>query len=244
MRWAYDERGLCTEYEELDLDGKLFANAVHAETKTRFQHDERGHETIRRFVDAAGKLRANPQGFAARAVVCDFAGRETEVRYLDAEEKPVRSRENGVAVERREWDGRGNLIAVRYFDETDAPCVCSNGYASVETSFDIRGFATKTLHYGADGALIALPESGCAGWTSERDRLGYEAKREWIGTDEKPSADKNGVYGWTSEFARGKETSRRWIAADGSPCRAVDGTLGWDKTYDEYGNALSLSDVR
>ena len=244
MRWVYDERGLCTECEELDLNGNLFTNAVHAATKTVYEYDERGHETIRRFVDADGKLRANPRGFAARAVVCDFAGRETEVRYLDEEEKPVRNLENGVAIERREWDGRGNLVVIRYFDETDAPCVCSNSYASVKTTFDIRGFATKTLHYGTDGALIALPESGCAGWTSDRDRLGNEAKHEWIGTDGKPSADKNGVYGWTSEFARGKETSRRWIAADGSPCRAADGTLGWDKTYDEYGTELSKNDVR
>ena len=248
MRWVYDERscrqGLCTEYVELDLEGTLFSNAVHAAVKYVYEYDERGHETVRRFIDANGTVREGPNGFAIRTMKCDFAGRPVEQAYLDVDGKPVRSRENGVAIERREWDDRGNLVAVRYFDEKNMPCVCSNGYASVETIFDIRGYATNVLHRGVNGNLIALPASGCAGWTSEIDRLGNEVKRTWIGTDGKSVSNKNGAYGWISAFARGKETARRWIGADGEPCRASDGTLGWDKTYDEYGKELSRKEVK
>ena len=244
MRWSYDERGLCTEFAELDLDGNLFSNAVHAAVKCVFAYDERGHETIRKFIDANGAISDGPNGFAVRTMKCDFAGRPVEQAYQDVDGKPVRSRENGVAIERREWEDRGNLVAVRYFDEKDMPCVCSNGYASIKKVFDIRGFATNVLHRGVDGKLIALPESGCAGWNSEIDRLGNEVRRTWIGTNGKPASDKNGAFGWTSVFARGKETERRWIGEDGSPCRASDGTLGWDKTYDEYGTELTKTDLR
>ncbi len=242
--WSYDERGLCTEYAEFDLAGTLFSNAVHAAVKYVYEYDERGHETVRRFIDANGAVREGPNGFAIRTMKCDFAGRPVEQAYQDVDGKPVCNREDGVAIERREWDDRGNLVAVRYFDEKDMLCVCSNGYASVETIYDIRGFATNVLHRGVDGNLIALPESGCAGWTSEIDRLGNEVKRTWIGTDGKPASDKNDAFGWTSAFARGKETSRRWFGEDGSPCRAADGTLGWDKTYDEYGTELAKTDVK
>lgn len=242
--WSYGERGLCTEYSEFDLEGTLFSNAVHAAVKYVYEYDERGHETVRRFIDANGAVREGPNGFAIRTMKCDFAGRPVEQAYQDVDGKPVRNHENGVSIERREWDDRGNLVAVRYCDEKDMPCICSNGYASVETIYDIRGFATNVLHRGVDGNFIALPESGCTGWSSEIDRLGNEVKRTWIGTNGKTASDKNGAFGWTSAFARGKETERRWIGADGKPCRALDGTLGWDKTYDEYGTELAKTDVK
>ena len=243
MHWSYDERGLCTEYEELDMEGQLFTNTLHDAVKYTYEYDRRGHETICRFIDADGKLRNEPHGFAIREQTCDFAGRPTEVRFLDADGKSVRNTETDASIERREWDDRGNLVCLRYFDENDVPCLCSNGYATVKTEYDLRGFSVKTLHYGPDDTLVALSDSGCAGWTSKRDRLGNETVRIWLGTDGNATPDHNGVFGWTSIFAHGQETSRRWIGADGKPCRAADGSMGWDKTYDEYGKELSKIDV-
>ena len=228
----YSREGYPTRFRKVDGSGKSIGglNSVFLN----------GNEVEWEHVDENDELVVNKMGIAGENRTFEN-GRLASQMYFGPDRLPVLDKEGKAGV-LFEYDPCGREIKRIYVGTDGKPIIATDRTAGRKTVYDEDGNQTENWCLGIDGEPCQ-GEDGHSGIRLLYDDFRNLTGVSFLSADGAPAADTNGVYGWTSTFARGRETSRRWIGADGEPCRAADGTLGWDRTYDEYGNELTRADV-
>lgn len=129
------ESGREVHREYRDGDGKLVTiDGGYAAIERTF--DAQGNEVRTAYLGLDDRPVPNRnEGFAIKGTMFDACARETEKRFLDENEDPVRSKK-GYAHIRQAYDESNNVKEETYLDEKEQPIRSVDGYARVIREFD------------------------------------------------------------------------------------------------------------
>jgi hypothetical protein len=265
---TYDERG--REIETLYLGSDLKTPSPNKSGVARISrvYDDRGHVIAYWFRDGRdGKRPAlNNEGLGGWRASYDNRGKMLERIWCDVDGEPTTTSAKFSRV-RYEYDTRGNRTKISYWDVAGKRRVMntSDGYATSEYTFDVRGneisirqldaedryIAGLRRYYDArdnkigydfvdaKGSPVVMPKGGYAGTRSEFDAGGNETKVTYVDAKGAPVRSAEGIIGWLAKFdARGNRTERVFLDEKGNPETRPDGIAILRAAYDVRGNRL------
>lgn len=125
----------------------------------------RGDVLERRFFGRDGRPVVSSGGYHGYSTEYDSFANPVVVTYRDLDWKPEADREdNGVAILRREYDNRGDIIRERYFDKNSKPMAKAGGEFGTAYERDGRGRVVSETSLSDDGItpLKSAPASRVA----------------------------------------------------------------------------------
>jgi hypothetical protein len=190
--------------------------------------DERGNDAqVKRGNAERVEIIRSPQGF------------DVEKRYTLRHGEPAYNQE-GILVEKLDYDERGRLIGRSYFDPAGNPMRQKDGDAGWRSRLGERGDEIERAYFDEAGRPTRTKD-GIAGWRSKFDERGNATEVGYFDEAGKPTWNNDGVAGWRSKFdERGNATELGYVDKAGRPTRTKDGIAGWRSTFDERGNATEV----
>jgi eukaryotic-like serine/threonine-protein kinase len=146
-------REIRTEYQ--DGDGKLLAiKGGYAAIERTFDAQGNEVQTAYRGLDNQ-PVPNRTEGFAVKRTSFDGCGRQTEQRFFDEHERPIRSKK-GYAHLRQAYDESNNVNEEAYFDENGQPIRSVDGYARVTRVFDHNRNIIDERYFDEQGKAVLL----------------------------------------------------------------------------------------
>jgi hypothetical protein len=116
-RYAYDARGNLVEGFRFGKDKKLDKGYLIV----RYKYDERDNRIEISNYDGNNKLTKSTAGYAKVTYVYDYRNQEIERRYYNENGNLFVNPEEGYAIQKIEYDNKGNEIKTSYFDASEKP---------------------------------------------------------------------------------------------------------------------------
>lgn len=145
-------------------------------------------------------------------------------------------RVHGKRTEKREYDGKGQVLSLTYLDDAGNIVAGSQGYATVLYDYNTVGKLIYEFHLDADGQGVT-DNNGRAGYRYERDNRGLITKTIYLGTDGEilKTGCAERVYGYDGK----KIAEETYLDYEG---KLVNTGIGYARIRHEYkGDQLSLS---
>ncbi|MBC7820784.1 MAG: serine/threonine protein kinase, partial [Planctomycetaceae bacterium] len=222
VRQHFDREEKVVEQWYLGADGNKVAHRLfgNAGRKSRF---EKGHEVERTYVDRDGQPVLTNEQIAGSKSEFDANGNETRKEFFDTNGKPTRIRGgNRGWTARYEDQKQKEQTFFGYDDSTD-------GVSNIRNLFDNSGNMIEVWYLDADGNKVAHRQFGNAGWKSEFDANGNEKRREYFGTDGKPTRHRDGSAGWTKKYVDGRVDEETYFGYDDSKTGVAQGRVRKDR---------------
>lgn len=234
----YDTRGNSINRDFFDENGKPVLTTVGAHVRMKF--DERDNRTDFLMLDMEGKPYAptGGSGFAQRLTSFDERGNLVEVRFLDANLKPVVTRE-GPAIVRYAYDEFGNQVEERVLDPQGQLRRDENGVALYKAKFDRLGRKIENTYFD-EKEQPTRQRKGHFGYRAEFDHLDRRTEVRYLDAHGAVmKVPELGVAGARDAYDRyGRVTERTYLGVDGNPVRdAPVARVSYE--YDPYGNELA-----
>ncbi|MCI9296017.1 MAG: hypothetical protein HFI10_01135 [Lachnospiraceae bacterium] len=187
VRYEYDKYGQCTAEVYYGPDYEPIVSSEYYCAGKEYEYDERGNWTDGYYLGPDGDIIiCRDLGYAHVSMERDECGNEVGVSYYDAEGNPVTWKkggntsaefvyENGKCVERRYFDGQGNLKL-----RSDA------GYAIIRYEYDEYGKQIGEDYYDTEGNPIFHKDYQCAGRRFGYDERENQTEFQCIGADGNP----------------------------------------------------------
>ena len=145
-------------------------------------------------------------------------------------------RVTGVPHLHKEYNDLMQTASITYLDATDAPYLCSNGYATIAYTYDDRGRTLSELYYDESYAPIALANGSC-GLLRTYDTSGNVTSITYVDAELQPVMNTSCKYAsiecvYNEEKQKVQET---YYDVDGSPMIMAAGHSGVQWSYDENG---------
>lgn len=158
----YDERGNVLEAKPIGLDGGQAKNRL----TTRYKYDERDNLIEYAFYDANNKPDVNVDNIHKSVSVYNNRNQEIEVRYYNVQGRLTIHKGHKYAIQRNEFDDRGNLVHQAYLGTDEKPIRCGQGWASSDMEYDGLNRVVRQLFYDVDGKpsnpSVMVPEGICS----------------------------------------------------------------------------------
>ncbi len=239
VRYEYDKYGQCTAELYYGPDYKPIVSSENYCAGAEYEYDERGNWTDSYYLGTDGdSIIRRDLGYAHISMERDECGREVGASYYDTEGNPVTWKEggnasaefvyeNGKCVERRYFDGQGNL---KLRGDT--------GYAVIRYEYDAYGKQIGEDYYDTEGKPISHKDYQCAGRRFGYDERENQTEFQSIGLDGNPMMWKDLGYAQiTCEFDHfNNQVKEIYLDVEGMP--VVREELGYAQTkweYDELG---------
>lgn len=165
----YDTQGHMIEQWYYDVDGELTCaidDANEAGCAVEFLDED---STIKfTYYDKEGKIAINKYGYAMVVQKCNEQGLLVEVSFYDAEDNPVRARDDNAASVVYGYDNFTHLTSISYFDENGSPCSNKEGIARESMEYK-DGNRIAERYYDTDGkpCNANFEEGNYAEWIAE-----------------------------------------------------------------------------
>jgi eukaryotic-like serine/threonine-protein kinase len=233
----YDESGNLIEQTFIGLNGApTLVNDGIARRVAKY--DDRGNWVEVRFFDAVGKLTLCKDGNAGWRARHDERGNAVERSFFGLEGELVILSNTLYASERMEYNERGDLVAVSFYEPAGKPTLDSNGAAGWQTVTDERGRRIRTTNIGLDGKPTR-DKRGISAWTVRYDDRGSELERSYFGPGGEQDLARDGCSTIRNETdERGNKVSTRCFGLDGALALNEKGCAGWNKRYDDGGHLV------
>ncbi len=155
---------------------------------------------------------------------------------------------DGSAYETMEYDERGNITKISYYDVNGQPVLTNidnnsvDGmeeycFATKELEYDERGNRTKESYFGLDGRPVVIID-GYASMEWEWDERGNKIRESFFGADGQPIAN----YGYASIITafdeHNREVSLSYLGVDGQLVNTEMGYAIHEREWDERGNEV------
>ena len=235
----YDDLGREIANTWLGLDEKPLLRPASDYATLRTEYD--GHGDVRRitYFDTTGKPCLHKNGYHGWEAQYDNLGREIENTWLGLDDKPTVRPAEGYATYRKDYDERGNVRRITYFDANDTPCLHKDGNHGCEAKYDNLNREIENTWLGFDGKPIVRSGEGYATNRKEYDERGDLRRMTYFDTDGKPCLHKDGNHGWEAEYdERGREVKMTWIGLDSKPV-ARDGIATYRREFDARGRIVN-----
>ena len=145
--YKYDERGNVLESFPVGKDGKLAKGMLTA----RYKYDE-SDNVIEYALFGIGDVPAmNAYDYHKYTNSYNSRNQLTEVRYYDTDGQLTAYAEDTYAIQKNEYDEKGNRVKVWYFDEDEKPVACEEGWASSSYEYDGMGRVIRQLFFDVKG---------------------------------------------------------------------------------------------
>lgn len=212
--FAYDERGNIIEETPVGIDGRLANGYLTA----RYKYDSFDNITEYALFEQNGKAALNSYNYHKYECKYNDRNQVTETRYYGTDGALTEFSDDTYAIERNEYDSKGNRIKCEFFDTNEKPIKCNEGWASSTYEYDGMGRIIRQLFYDTSGKPTdpdeMVPEGICK--YDERGNMIFLA-----------AADGNGNYitnpseGWSiAKFAydeKGNITETSYFGEDEEP---------------------------
>lgn len=157
----YDERGNLLENKEIGVDGQLAKGRL----LIRYKYDERDNRTEASLFDRNNKPAVNSLNYHKWVGAYNSRNQLVENRYYNTAGKLATYSDDRYAIERNEYDKRGNIVRTAYFDTNEKPVACKEGWASTTREYDAQNRVVKQSFFGIDGKptdpKVMVPEGFC-----------------------------------------------------------------------------------
>ena len=137
--------------------------------QTRKEYDDRGNQTLEASLNLIGERMIDDFGNCGWEAKFDNDNNQTEVRYYDAQWRPMRmpvtergSSSDHVYGKRYEYDKWGRQTEETFIDVDGNPDVDDYGVHQIKGEFNEHGYFTSLCYYGIDGRLVARDSLGIA----------------------------------------------------------------------------------
>ena len=219
IRYGYDERGRNTSVNFYFGDGRTAVNKDGISSILR-KYDTRGNMVEESYVDSTGKQFA-PRCLGYAKWIKEYDSRNLEQYFaLFDEDDDLVSLNNGVAVSKYEYNDRGILIGITYYDENRNICLNKDlGYARYEAKYDDNCDQIEQSTYDAEGNLCLDPATGFARWVGKYDADGNKTEMLSYNANDSLCVCVHGYARWVGKYDN-------------------DGYLIKDYSYDEAGNVI------
>lgn len=186
------------------------------------------------FLDEHGFNVRLPRGDAELVeFVRSSAGLDVEKRYFTRMGSPGHS-EQGVSIERIDYNDRGHVDRRRYFDTEGKPTHVKDGSAGVHNEFDRDGNRISFVNVDEDDHPVRIVD-GFARVRWKLDRYGNQIEAAMFDPDGKPACNRDGYAGWRATYdERGNQTSLVLLDERGQPVHGKDGYTMWRAGHDEH----------
>ena len=264
-RYEYDERGNLYKTTYVDLDGNptmndlFFAICVDeydeygnvikesmfdshnnpcvcslgwSTIRTRI---ERGNCILIQFFDTEDVLSPNKEGYAQQTVAYDKYGNQKEIRNLWTDGSLCLDSRHGVAIQRGEFDSRGNRIKASFYDSFDKPCFVKEGFAKYTQKFDKDNNCYETSFFGIDGKPCFNKEGYSK--TTAKFEKGNMVEQAFFGIDGNSCTNISGYAKYTVAYnIFGNPREYRYYGTDDELCITKEGLAGYTMVFDNQGN--------
>jgi serine/threonine-protein kinase len=238
-RYTYDARGNLVEGFRFGKDKKLAKGYLIG----RYKYDERDNCIEEARYDGNNKLAENRAGYAKVTYVYDGRNQEIERRYYNENGNLFVNPEEGYAIQKIEYDNKGDMIKISYFGASEKPLKIKDGYASYIMERDDFRRTVRILNFDEKGNLTRLediaPEtlSGYDKWNN----LNYVATADGSSNIINDPAADYAITRWEYDI-RSNLLSESYYDKDDKPC--ADKSLNVHKierTYDKYNRVTEVS---
>ena len=147
----------------------------------------------------------------------------------------------GYATEKKQYDAKGNLTQVSYFDVDGKPCLSDDGYAIEKYQYKDKGNWMEVSCFDIDGNLC-LSRDGYATIRFQNDSKGCRwMEVSCFGIDGKPCLCEDGYATTKRQYNKQTHcTQESYFGIDGKPC-VCGGVAVVKFQYDDDGNCLEIS---
>ncbi len=239
----FDKWGRKTETRFFNLAGGAATYQSWGAHRVAWNYDEHGNGTsikLFNFAGAAIKAGANLFDFPAheQRLSYDQQNRPVTYAYYDQDGRPITGSE-GWHLVRFEYDEKGYVSAISYFDDTDKPVnLQPDGYHRWQSVNDEFGQPLEKRFFDATGKAVTLRNGGYHLRKNEYDKSGNQTVQSYFDVDGNPVADQtDGAHRYIQHFDRFRNpVLTLYFDEAGKP---IDNTSGFHKkvsSYDEYGS--------
>lgn len=158
---VYDERGNILENKEIGLDGQLAKNKL----LIRYKYDDRDNNIEASLFDRNNRPATNSLNYHRWTGVYNSRNQLVERRYYNTSGKLTTYNNDRYAIERNEYDNRGNNMRTSYFGTDQKPVTCNEGWSITTREYDAQNRLVKQSFFGIDGKPtdpdVMVPEGFC-----------------------------------------------------------------------------------
>jgi hypothetical protein len=188
-----------------------------------------------------GASRGDALGAHGRAYDHGFLGLIIGVRNLDQNGETLVEK-TGIAEIRRDYDARGSLTAIEWWNNRGAPVVNDQAFARAVIARDQVGNLKQIDYFDAKGEPVLRKDWGIARFTRRFDERGNQVENVSFGVDGQLALRKDwGVARTIWSFdERGNWVETAYFGVDGQPILRKDwGIARMTARYDERGNHIA-----
>lgn len=158
---TYDERGNLLENKGIGLDGQL----AKSKLLIRYKYDERDNRIEASLFDRNNKPAVNSLNYHKWTGAYNRRNQLVESRYYNTAGKLTTFQQDNYAIERNEYDKRGNNVRTSYFGTNEKPVLCKEKWAITTREYDEQNRVIKQSFFGIDGKptdpSVMVPEGFC-----------------------------------------------------------------------------------
>lgn len=217
VRAQRDETGAVIEQSYFDPAGKAMRDK-HGVHRVVYTPNAMGLPAVERYFDEDGQPLANRHGVHRIDWSYDDVGNHVRKAYFGIDDLPVRNTEVGAASSQFAHDRHGNETSRTYFDESGAPTLCEEGYATEKIMRDEAGDAIQWSFLGVRGEPIQLGPNRHSIKRVKRDARGNRILERYFDAAARPMAVDGGYFAARLEYDARDNLSRvTYLDVHGQP---------------------------
>lgn len=145
--YRYDDRGNTIETMPVGTDEKL----AYGKLISRYKYDANDNEIEFALYDRNDRPAENTLDFHKYTYAYNSRNQLTEIRYYNTAGKLTNYNDDNYAIQKNEYDHKGNMVKCYYYGTNEKPVCCKEGWASSSYEYDYAGRIVRQLFYGISG---------------------------------------------------------------------------------------------
>lgn len=141
-----DKRGNTLEEKPIGINGGLATSKLIS----KYKYDQFDNQIEMALYGNSGAA-TNIYGVHRYEYVYNSRNQLIEQRHYGKDGNLTINSQMNCAIEKHEYDNKGDLVKMAYFDSNNKPCCCKEGWSSSKYEHDNFGNVTKQSFFGVDG---------------------------------------------------------------------------------------------
>lgn len=151
--YVCDERGNIIVNKPIGINGKLAVNNL----EIHYKYDKFDNCTETSYFDN-GKAKSNSFGVHKILNKYNTRNQNIEVRYYNESGNLTLTKNEGIAMQKNEFDTKGNRVRTYFYGTDEKPIKGKEGWAMSTYEYDVFGNVIKQYFYAVDGKPVSIKD--------------------------------------------------------------------------------------